>query len=72
MGSESDVQQDQTPSSEPSPVAAAARHEEQQLLLEGTRSSATQAEYGEEHVRRLRVIRALIDSGVIAAMPSRT
>jgi DNA-binding transcriptional MerR regulator len=37
------------------------------LLFEGVRTSATQAEYGDEHVRRLRVIRALIDSGVSIA-----
>ena len=39
----------------------------EQLLFEGERTSATQAEYGDEHVRRLRVIRALIDSGVSVA-----
>ena len=37
------------------------------LLFEGRRTSATQAEYGEDHVRRLRVVRALIDSGVSIA-----
>jgi DNA-binding transcriptional MerR regulator len=37
------------------------------LLFEGVRTSATQADYGDEHVRRLRVIRALIDSGVSIA-----
>lgn len=39
----------------------------EELLFEGRRTSATQAEYGEDHVRRLRVIRALIDSGVSIA-----
>lgn len=37
------------------------------LLFEGVRTAATQADYGDEHVRRLRVIRALIDSGVSIA-----
>ena len=37
------------------------------LLFEGRRTSPTQAEYGEDHVRRLRVVRALIDSGVSIA-----
>jgi DNA-binding transcriptional MerR regulator len=37
------------------------------LLFEGRRTSATQAEYGDDHVRRLRVVRALIDSGVSIA-----
>lgn len=34
------------------------------LLPEGERTSATQAAYGDVHVRRLGVIRALVDSGV--------
>ncbi|HOW02220.1 MAG TPA: MerR family transcriptional regulator, partial [Rhodoglobus sp.] len=33
------------------------------LLPAGERTSATQAEYGPEHVERLRLIRALIDIG---------
>jgi DNA-binding transcriptional MerR regulator len=37
------------------------------LLPEGVRSSPTQAEYGDAHVKRLGVIRALIDSGVKVA-----
>ncbi len=37
------------------------------LLPEGVRSSPTQADYGDAHVRRLGVIRALIDSGVSVA-----
>lgn len=36
----------------------------ERLLPEGERTSATQATYGEEHVRRLGVIRALVDAGV--------
>lgn len=37
------------------------------LLPEGVRSSPTQADYGPAHVRRLGVIRALVDSGVSIA-----
>lgn len=37
------------------------------LLFEGKRTSATQAEYADDHVRRLGVVRALIDSGVSIA-----
>jgi DNA-binding transcriptional MerR regulator len=37
------------------------------LLPEGERTSPTQASYGEAHERRLRVIRALLDSGVSIA-----
>ncbi|WP_136037213.1 MerR family transcriptional regulator [Microbacterium sp. K35] len=37
------------------------------LLPEGERSSPTQAAYGEKHVERLRVIRALLDAGVSIA-----
>ncbi|MBS0022760.1 MerR family transcriptional regulator [Microbacterium paraoxydans] len=37
------------------------------LLPEGERTSATQAAYGEKHVERLRVIRALLDAGVSIA-----
>ena len=37
------------------------------LLPEGERTSATQAVYGEKHVERLRVIRALLDAGVSIA-----
>ncbi|MFJ2368358.1 MerR family transcriptional regulator [Microbacterium sp. NPDC087665] len=37
------------------------------LLPEGERTSPTQATYGEAHARRLRVIRALLDTGVSVA-----
>lgn len=37
------------------------------LLPEGERTAPTQAAYGEMHVQRLRVIRALLDSGVSIA-----
>ncbi|MFS0794924.1 MerR family transcriptional regulator [Microbacterium sp. 1P10AE] len=36
----------------------------ERLLPEGERTSATQAAYGQEHVRRLGIIRALVDAGV--------
>jgi len=39
----------------------------ERLLPEGERSAPTQAAYGEKHVERLRVIRALIGSGVSIA-----
>lgn len=37
------------------------------LLPEGERTAPTQATYGEQHARRLRVIRALLNSGVSIA-----
>lgn len=37
------------------------------LLPEGERSAPTQAAYGERHLQRLRVIRALVDAGVSIA-----
>lgn len=37
------------------------------LLPEGERTSPTQATYGDKHVERLRVIRALLDAGVSIA-----
>jgi DNA-binding transcriptional MerR regulator len=37
------------------------------LLPEGERTAPTQAAYGEAHVQRLRVIRALLDAGVSVA-----
>lgn len=37
------------------------------LLPEGERTAPTQAAYGEKHVERLRVIRALLDAGVSIA-----
>ena len=49
------------------PVPTIKYYLREQLLFEGHRTSATQAAYGDQHVRRLRVIRALIDSGVSVA-----
>jgi DNA-binding transcriptional MerR regulator len=37
------------------------------LLQQGERTSATQASYGDAHVQRLRVVRALVDAGVSLA-----
>jgi DNA-binding transcriptional MerR regulator len=37
------------------------------LLPEGARRSPTQADYGDAHIQRLRVVRALIESGVSIA-----
>jgi DNA-binding transcriptional MerR regulator len=46
------------------PVATIKYYLRERLLPEGRRSSATQATYGDAHVARLAVIRALVDSGV--------
>lgn len=49
------------------PVPTIKYYLREQLLPEGERSAPTQAAYGEVHVKRLRVIRALIESGVSIA-----
>lgn len=49
------------------PVPTIKYYLREQLLPEGERSAPTQAAYGEVHVQRLRVIRALIESGVSIA-----
>jgi len=46
------------------PVATIKYYLREKLLPEGERASATQAAYGELHVKRLGVIRALVDAGV--------
>ncbi|MCM3694818.1 MerR family transcriptional regulator [Microbacterium oleivorans] len=46
------------------PVATIKYYLRERLLPEGERTSATQAVYGRTHVERLRLIRALVDSGV--------
>ena len=43
------------------PLASIKYYLREGLLMPGTAKSATQAEYGEEHVRRLRLIKALTD-----------
>ncbi len=45
------------------PIATIKFYLREHLLPEGTRTSATQAQYGEEHVSRLRLVRALIGPG---------
>lgn len=49
------------------PVATIKYYLRERLLPEGERSAPTQASYGDRHVQRLRVIRALIESGVSIA-----
>jgi DNA-binding transcriptional MerR regulator len=49
------------------PVPTIKYYLREKLLPEGARTSATQATYGDAHVERLRVIRALIESGVTIA-----
>ncbi|MGL3148942.1 MerR family transcriptional regulator [Microbacterium sp. A82] len=49
------------------PVPTIKYYLRERLLPEGERSAPTQAAYGEVHVQRLRVIRALIESGVSIA-----
>ncbi|WP_249188055.1 MerR family transcriptional regulator [Nocardiopsis sp. MG754419] len=49
------------------PVATIKFYLREGLLPQGVRTSATQATYGDAHLRRLRVIRALIDAGVSVA-----
>ena len=46
------------------PVATIKYYLREKLLPEGERSSPTQAAYGQAHVQRLGVIRALVDAGV--------
>jgi DNA-binding transcriptional MerR regulator len=43
----------------------------ERLLAPGTAMAANQAEYGEDHIRRLRLIRALIDVGGVSIAASR-
>jgi len=49
------------------PVATIKYYLRERLLPEGERSAPTQATYGEGHIERLRVVRALIESGVSIA-----
>ena len=53
------------------PVATIKYYIREDLLPEGVRSSPTQASYDHAHVSRLRLIRALIDSGVSVAQARR-
>ncbi|GMA88788.1 hypothetical protein GCM10025868_40380 [Angustibacter aerolatus] len=45
------------------PVATVKYYLREGLLPPGTPTSRTQAQYDEEHVRRLRLVRALLDVG---------
>jgi DNA-binding transcriptional MerR regulator len=49
------------------PVATIKYYLRERLLPEGERTSATQARYGDAHLSRLRVIRALLTAGVSIA-----
>lgn len=53
------------------PVATIKYYIREGLLPEGVRSAPTQASYGDAHVSRLRLIRALIDSSVSVAQARR-
>ncbi len=43
----------------------------ERLLAPGTATAANQADYGEDHIRRLRLIRALIDVGGVSVASAR-
>jgi DNA-binding transcriptional MerR regulator len=45
------------------PLSAVKYYQREGLLPEGVRSAPNQVEYGEEHVKRVRLIRALLDVG---------
>ena len=45
------------------PLSAVKYYQREGLLPDGVRSSPNQAEYGELHVKRLRLIRALLETG---------
>ncbi|WP_150254470.1 MerR family transcriptional regulator [Nocardiopsis deserti] len=49
------------------PVSTIKYYLREGLLPEGVRTSATRSTYGDTHVHRLRVVRALIDAGVSVA-----
>ena len=45
------------------PLSAVKYYQRENLLPEGERSAPNQVSYGEDHVRRLRLVRALIETG---------
>ncbi|MBV9448406.1 MAG: MerR family transcriptional regulator [Streptosporangiaceae bacterium] len=47
------------------PVATIKYYQREGLLQPGTPTAATRAEYGEQHLRRLRLIRALVEIGEV-------
>ncbi|MER6141733.1 MerR family transcriptional regulator [Streptomyces sparsogenes] len=53
------------------PTATIKYYLRERLLPPGERVSATQAEYGEEHLRRLRLVRALIQVGRVPVATAR-
>ncbi|MFD8871051.1 MerR family transcriptional regulator [Streptomyces sp. NPDC059590] len=53
------------------PTATIKYYLRERLLPPGERVSATQAEYGEEHLRRLRLVRALIQVGRVPVTTAR-
>jgi DNA-binding transcriptional MerR regulator len=53
------------------PVATIKFYLREQLLPEGERTSATQAQYGDAHVERLRLIRALVGPGGLSLAATR-
>lgn len=53
------------------PVATIKYYLREGLLPEGERTSATQARYGDEHVRRLRLVRALLGTGGLSVARAR-
>lgn len=53
------------------PIATIKYYLRERLLPPGERISATQAEYGEEHLRRLRLVRALIQVGRVPVATAR-
>ncbi|MGY3263409.1 MerR family transcriptional regulator [Frigoribacterium sp. 2355] len=53
------------------PVATIKYYLREGLLPEGERTSATQARYGDDHVRRLRLVRALLGAGGLSVAGAR-
>jgi DNA-binding transcriptional MerR regulator len=53
------------------PIATIKYYLREKLLPEGERTSATQARYGDEHVRRLRLVRALLGPGGLSVARAR-
>ncbi|TAL45571.1 MAG: MerR family transcriptional regulator [Salinibacterium sp.] len=54
------------------PIASIKYYLREGLLQPGERSSANQSDYGDEHVKRLRLIRALIDVGGLSIATARS
>jgi len=54
------------------PVATIKYYLREGLLPEGERTSATQAQYGDDHVRRIRLVRALVGVGGLSVATARS